>query len=258
MALCNLLMAAADLAFLTVSLRPCRSFTFSLRAQITPRQVTGRRDAAPGRPGVADSGEASRLGQRRRGAATTSPNRETDAAHGTGFQRACGHRRKRRSPAISSCCACSQKSRRPAGSNCRRYVEQFFPVPGNSIRGRPPRRTNKVRVENGEWRSVFLCPARHNGVHYLVDLRPERESEDWHRTKEEREKGEHRKQKSRAIGACYCLISKSYFRFSSAAFCREAGSSRRIHSIIETGRLPFAIKSSWNFPIRKFSPCLSL
>ena len=39
MALCNLLMAAADLAFLTVSLRPCRSFTFSLRAQITPRQV---------------------------------------------------------------------------------------------------------------------------------------------------------------------------------------------------------------------------
>jgi hypothetical protein len=42
------------------------------------------------------------------------------------------------------------------------------------------------------------------------------------------------------------------------ACCTAPGSSSKIHSITEIGRLPFLIRSSWNWPSRKFSPCRSL
>ena len=43
-----------------------------------------------------------------------------------------------------------------------------------------------------------------------------------------------------------------------AACWIAVGSSSKIHSTTQIGRLPFLIRSSWNWPSRKFSPCLSL
>src|SRR5437762_11234300 len=51
----------------------------------------------------------------------------------------------------------------------------------------------------------------------------------------------------------YSCNQSGYFSTASIA----EGSSSSIHSIMETGRLPFLTKSSWNCPRRKFAPILS-
>src|SRR5205085_10131924 len=52
---------------------------------------------------------------------------------------------------------------------------------------------------------------------------------------------------------CNWEFQSSYFSTASIV----EGSSSRIHSIMEIGRLPFFTKSSWNWPRRKFAPLLS-
>src|SRR5260370_38074688 len=54
---------------------------------------------------------------------------------------------------------------------------------------------------------------------------------------------------------CICMIHALYDHFS--AWSSEDESSNKIHSIIDSGKLPFLIKSSLNWPRRKPLPAFS-